>query len=172
MRTVALRPQLMWGPGDPHLVPMLVEKARAGKLKIVGDGTNRVDITYIDNAASAHLDALDALAREDGPTHPGGKAYFISNGAPIQMWDWISQLMERLGAPRPTSRIPRWLALLAGWLTEIFWKITKRREDPPITRYIALKMSTDQYYDLEPARRDLGYHPRVSMERGLELLLD
>lgn len=172
MRVTALRPQLMWGPGDPHLLPMLMKKAEAGKLRVVGDGKARVDITYIDNAARAHLDALDALGKPVGEDHPGGKAYFISNGEPVELWSWISALMKQMGAPAPGGAVPRQAAWLAGWATEVFWSLLGKQEDPPLTRYVALKMSTDQYYDLEPARRDLGYVPSISMEEGLQRLLE
>lgn len=172
MRVTALRPQLMWGAGDPHLLPMLMKKSRAGKLRVVGDGKALVDITYIDNAARAHLDALEALGKPDGEDHPGGKAYFISNGEPVELWSWIETLMKQMGAPAPRGAVPRQVAWLAGWATEIIWSALGKNEDPPVTRYIALKMSTHQYYDLEPARRELGYEPVVSMEEGLKRLLE
>src|SRR5690606_8284725 len=103
LATVALRPRLIWGPGDNQLVPRLVERARAGRLRFVGDGMNRIDTTYIDNAAQAHFDALDHLA-------PGaacaGRAYFISNGEPMPVRDIVNGLLRAYGAPEVTGTIP------------------------------------------------------------------
>lgn len=170
MRTVALRPQLMWGPGDPHLVPMIVHKARNGRLRVVGDGEARVDITYIDNAAHAHLCALDALAETDarGRVRGAGRAYFITNGEPVVLWRWIEDLLEHLEEPPPRGSVPRPLAAMAGRAVSSVWRTLGLRHEPPLTEYVALKMSTHQTYDLSPARRDLGYAPKVSMAQGFE----
>lgn len=171
--TTALRPQLMWGPGDPHVLPLLQRKARAGLLRVIGDGRARVDLTYIDNAARAHLDALDALGRPPGPHHPGGRAYFISNDEPVLLWPWIGQLLARLDEPPPKApAVPRKIAASAGWLCETLWRALDLDGEPWLTRYVVFKMSTHQWYDMGPARRDLGYTPHVSMAEGLERLLD
>ena len=172
LATTSLRPHLIWGPGDPHLIPRLVERARQGKLKIVGDGKNQVDITYLDNAAAAHLDALDALARPAERPNPRGKAYYISNGEPVKLWPWINGLLSALGVAPVTRRVPFEVAYLAGAACEATWRVLGRQSDPPMTRFVASQLATSHWYDMAPAKRDLGYTPRISMDQGMERLLE
>ena len=172
LRTTSLRPHLIWGPGDPHLIPRLVERARAGKLRIVGEGTNRVDITYVDNAAQAHLDALDALARPPEAPNPGGRAYFISNDEPVELWPWINALLERLGIDPVTKKLSQKAAYRAGAAMEATWKTLRLGGEPPMTRFVASQLATSHWYDMAPARRDLGYAPHVTMAQGLERLIE
>lgn len=171
-RTTSLRPHLIWGPGDPHLIPRLVERARAGKLRIVGDGDNKVDITYIDNAAQAHLDALEALNRPDNEPNPGGKAYFISNDDPVDLWPWINNLLKELGVSPIKKSLSHKAAYRAGAAMEKTWRTLRLGGEPPMTRFIASQLATSHWYDMEPARRDLGYKPEVSMEVGFQRLLE
>ena len=95
--TCALRPHLIWGPRDAHLIPRLIDRARRGRLRRVGDGTNLVDICYVENAAAAHLAAADALADPDSPV--GRPAYFISQGEPVNCWQWIDEVLALAGLP-------------------------------------------------------------------------
>ena len=169
LRTTALRPHLIWGPGDPHLIPRLIDRARRGRLRIVGDGTNTVDLTYIDNAAQAHLDALSALERE--ANSPRGQAYFISNDEPVALWPWINALLTEVGVAPITRHVPFGLARAAGAVIEGVWRALPLAGEPPMTRFIAAQLATSHWYDMAPARRDLGYVPRVSMEEGLARLL-
>ena len=165
--TVSLRPQLIWGPGDPHLLPLLIERARAGTLRQIGAGRARVDLTYVDNAARAHLDALDALGGSPGsPNYPGGEVYFISNGEPVELWAFIREILALSGEPGPKGRIPAPLARLVGRACEALWQALGRDDEPPVSEFVVLKMHAHQWYDMEPARRDLGYVPEVSMEEG------
>ncbi len=170
--TTSLRPHLIWGPGDPHLIPRLVERARQGKLKIVGKGDNVVDITYVENAALAHLDALDALDRPDTQPNPRGRAYYISNAEPVVLWDWINNLFEELGIPPVKSKVPLGVAYAAGATMEKTWRLFRRAGEPPMTRFVASQLATSHWYDMEPARRDFGYTPKISMEQGLARLLE
>jgi nucleoside-diphosphate-sugar epimerase len=172
LRTTSLRPHLIWGPGDPHLIPRLVERARKGKLKIVGKGDNVVDITYVDNAARAHLDALDALDRPADQPNPRGRAYYISNAEPVVLWEWINGLFKRLGIAPVTSRVPLGVAYAAGATMEQAWRLFGRGGEPPMTRFVASQLATSHWYDMTPAERDFGYAPQVSMQEGLERLLD
>lgn len=169
--TTSLRPHLIWGPGDPHLIPRLIERARQGKLKIVGEGKNVVDITYVSNAAQAHLNALDALGRPDSEPNPRGKAYYISNAEPVVLWDWINNLLKELEIKPVKQKVPFKAAYLAGAMMEKTWKLLNRGGEPPMTRFIASQLATSHWYDMEPAKRDFGYEPRVSMSEGLENLL-
>lgn len=171
LSTTSLRPHLIWGPGDPHLIPRLVERAKAGKLRIVGDGDNKVDITYIDNAARAHIDALDALGRPANEPNPGGKAYFISNDDPVDLWPWINGLLKELGVSPVKKTISHKAAYRAGAAMEKTWRTLRLGGEPPMTRFIASQLATSHWYDMEPARRDFGYEPSVSMEEGFERLI-
>ncbi|MFI5358394.1 MAG: NAD-dependent epimerase/dehydratase family protein [Opitutales bacterium] len=164
LRTVALRPHLIWGVGDPHLVPRILARARAGRLRIIGDGRNRVDLTHIDNAADAHLLAEQALIPANSPA--AGRAYFITNGEPVVLWDWINQLLRALGEPPVTRKISLGAALLIGAVCEAAWSILPVPGEPPMTRFVAAELAKDHWFDISAARRDLGYTPRVSMAAG------
>ena len=168
LATTALRPHLVWGPGDVHLVPELVARARAGRLVRVGRGPFRVDVTYIDCAAEAHLLALDALA----PGRPAaGRAYFISQGEPVDLWQFVGRLLELAGAPAVRRRVPRWLALAAAGAVEGGYRIARSSAAPPLTRFLVREISSSHWFDIGAARRDLGYRPPVSIADGLVRLL-
>lgn len=163
LKVVALRPHLIFGPGDPHLLPRVIESVKAGRLKIVGDGGNRVDVSYVEDVAAAHLNAFDALdtGRCDG------QSYFISQGEPVQLWPWLNQVLEGLGHPPLTRRIPLPLAYAAGGLAEGVWSIFSKKGEPPITRFVAVELAKDHYFDLHAAYRDLGYKPEYTMTAAL-----
>jgi 2-alkyl-3-oxoalkanoate reductase len=153
LKIVALRPHLIFGPGDPHLLPRVLASVQAGRLKIVGDGRSRVDVSYVGNVADAHLDAFDALAAGKG----AGQAYFISQGESVEMWPWLNSILEGLGHAPLTSKIPLPVAYTVGALYEGMWKVLGRRGEPPITRFVAVELAKDHYFDISAARRDLGY---------------
>ncbi|HZV38288.1 MAG TPA: 2-alkyl-3-oxoalkanoate reductase [Pseudoxanthomonas sp.] len=167
LAAVALRPRLIWGPGDQQILPRLVERAKAGRLRIVGDGDNKVDTTYIDNAAQAHFDAFDHLA-------PGsacaGKAYFISNGEPWPMRELLNALLAAAGAPSVDKTLSFKAAYRIGAVCEALWKTLPLKGEPPMTRFLAEQLSTAHWYSMEPARRDFGYVPRIGMDQGFERL--
>ncbi|KQY49365.1 2-alkyl-3-oxoalkanoate reductase [Lysobacter sp. Root494] len=167
LATVALRPRLIWGVGDNQLLPRLVERAKAGRLRFVGDGNNRIDTTYVDNAAQAHFDAFERLA-------PGaacaGRAYFISNGEPRTVREIVNGLLRAAGAPEVEKTIPFGVAYAAGAVCEGLWHVLPLKGEPPMTRFLAEQLSTTHWYDMAPARRDLGYVPQVSIEEGLARL--
>ena len=164
LAVVALRPRLIWGPGDAHLLPRLIARARAGRLRIVGSGDNRVDTTYIDNAAQAHFDAFAHLA-------PGaacaGKAYFISNGEPLPMREVLNALLAAAGAPPVQKSLSFKAAYRIGAVCERLWPLLRLGGEPPMTRFLAEQLSTTHWYSMEPARRDFGYVPTVSFAEGL-----
>ena len=167
LATVALRPRLIWGPGDTQILPKLVARARSGRLRLVGGGDNRVDTTYIDNAAQAHVDALDHL-------RPGaacaGRAYFISNGEPWPLRDVLNGLLRAAGAPEVHASIPFGAAYAIGAVCEGLWTMLPLRGDPPMTRFLAEQLATPHWYSMAPAARDFGYVPRISMADGLARL--
>ncbi|MDY3550984.1 NAD-dependent epimerase/dehydratase family protein [Gemmata sp. JC717] len=167
LATVSLRPHLIFGPGDPHLIPRIIDAARAGKLKRIGNRPAKVDVTYIDNAAQSQLDAADRL---DIGTAPAGKAYFISNGEPVELWPFIDRVLAEAGLPPVETRVSAWKARLAGRVLESVYWLFRLPGEPPMTRFVANQMSTSHWYDIGAARRDLGYEPTVSVEEGLRRL--
>lgn len=163
--TVSLRPHLIYGPGDPHLFPRIIDRARQGLLVQVGDGTNKVDVTYVENAADAHLLAADRLD-EGSPVN--GQAYFISQGAPVLLWPWINLILERLGLPAVRRKISHGAARTVGAAMEMAYTVLPLRGEPRMTRFLADQLATSHYFDIAKARKDLGYAPRIGTEEGLE----
>lgn len=169
LRTVALRPHLIFGPGDPHLIPRVLARAKAGRLRIVGDGTVKVDVTFVDNAARAHLQAARALEREGSPA--AGKAYFLSQGEPIVLWPWLNEVLKNLGAPPVTKHISFAAAYRLGAVLEGVWTVLRLGGEPPMTRFVATMLGTSHWFDISAARRDLGYDPEtIPMGVALERL--
>lgn len=169
LATVALRPHLIWGPGDPHLVPRVLARARAGKLRRVGSRPVTVDVTYIDNAADAHVLAGEKL---DVGAACAGKAYFVSNGEPVELWAFIDRVLATAGLPPVTRSISVWKAKLAGRVLQWAYRVLRLPGEPPMTAFVASQMSTSHWYDITAARRDLGYVPGVSVEEGLRRLAE
>lgn len=158
LATVALRPHLIFGPGDPHLIPRLLARARAGKLRIIGSGRNRVDFTFVDDAATAHLLALDRLE----PGSPiAGKAYFLSQIDPVELWPFVNQILDVAGLPPVTKRLPYSIAFAAGAILEGWYRLVKSSEEPPITRFVAAQLAHSHWFNVSAARRDLNYDPRI-----------
>lgn len=165
--TIALRPRLIWGPGDNQLLPRLVERARAGRLRFVGTGDNVIDTTYIDNAADAHFAAFEHLQ----PGAPcAGRAYFISNGEPRTMRETVNSLLRAAGAPEVTRTVPFPMAFALGAACELAWTAFALKGEPPMTRFLAEQLGTTHWYDMAPALRDFGYRPRVSFDDGIARL--
>lgn len=165
--TVALRPHLVWGPGDTQLVPRIVERARTGRLRFVGGGGAVIDTTYVDDAAAAHLCAADRLA----PGAPcSGRAYFISSGEPRAVREVVNAILAAAGLPAETRSVPLPLAVAAGGVAEAVWRVLRRHDDPPMTRFLARQLATDHWFDLSAARRDLGYRPAVGLDEGFRRL--
>jgi len=167
LATVALRPHLIWGPGDVHLVPRIVARAKAGKLRLVGDGRNVVDSVYVHNAAAAHLLAADRCVPGSAVA---GKVYFISNGEPLPIGELIGKILAAAGLPPLTRRIPVAVATAAGALLE---GITPRAaKEPLMTRFLAAQLSTAHWFDISAARRDLAYEPAITIDEGMKRLAD
>ena len=178
LRTIALRPHLIWGVGDPHLVPRLIKRAKAGRLRIVGSGRNRVDLVHVENVTDAQLLAEAALVqcqlivdKTIRPPDASGRAYFITNGEPVVLWDWINGLLHALGIPPVTKCISLAAATALGAAWETLWRALPLRGEPPLTRFIAKELASDHWFDISAARRDLGYAPRVSMAEGMAELI-
>jgi nucleoside-diphosphate-sugar epimerase len=169
LRTVALRPHLIWGPGDTNLVPRIVARARAGKLRLVGTGEAIIDTVFIENAADAHLLAADRLL-VNSPVC--GKPYFITNGEPGPVKTIINGILRAAGLPEVTQSVPPRVAYAAGSAIENTWRLLGRKDEPPMTRFLAKQLSTAHWFNISAARRDLGYSPKVSIAAGLEKLAE
>jgi len=167
LHTVSLRPHLIWGPGDNHLLPKLLERAQSGKLKLPGPD-KLIDTIYIDNAAKAHLLALGRL--QSNPEIVGGKTYFVSNDEPLPQGQIIGGLLNAAGLEVDIQPISPHIALAAGTLLETGWKLFRLKSEPPITRWSAEHLSTAHWYDISAAKRDLGYTVEVSIAEGLKIL--
>jgi len=167
LAAVALRPHLIWGPGDNNLPPRIIARGRAGKLRRIGATNKLIDATYIDNAADAHLLAADRLE----PGSPlSGKAYFIANGEPTPIWTLVDGILAAAGLPPVRKTIPFWLAYSVGALLEAAYTILRRRDEPMTTRFVVKQLSTAHYFNLTAAKRDLGYEAKVTTAEGLERL--
>jgi nucleoside-diphosphate-sugar epimerase len=166
MPVCALRPHLIWGPGDTHLFPRILARARAGKLRIIGDGENLVDVTHVDTAANAHLGALDALLA--GRAH--GKAYFISQGQPVKLWEFVNRLLVGAGLPTVTQKISLKKAYTIGSILEAVWTFLYLRGEPPMTRFVAVELAKDHAFDVSAAQRDLGLRPAHETWAALDAL--
>ncbi len=167
--TCSLRPHLIWGPRDQHLIPRLLDRARIGRLRRVGDGTNLVDMVYVENAAAVHLQAADAL-------HVGspacGRAYFISQGEPVNCWDWIDEILELAGLPPVRKSISFSAAWRVGRAMELAYGALRIKEEPRMTRFLAAQLAKDHFFDITRARKDLGYSPQISTAEGMKRLAE
>lgn len=167
LKTVSLRPHLIWGPRDTQIIPRIIAQSRTGKVRRVGGGKNRVDTTYIDNCADAHLKAVEAL---DKNPQASGRAYFISNGEPVNLWELINTILKLAGIPPITRSIPRGSAVFLGAVLEVIYKGLNLSGEPRMTRFLAEELSTSHWFDITAARKELGYEPAISMEEGLKRL--
>jgi nucleoside-diphosphate-sugar epimerase len=168
LKTVALRPHLIWGPNDPHLVPRVLERARAGKLKLVGKEDKLVDTIFVDNAAYAHILAAIELSKTN--SHCTGKAYFISNDQPITMAAMLNNILHCVDLPPVTKRVPSAVAYAAGATLEWVYKLLNKKQEPIMTRFVAKQLSTSHYFDISAAKKDFGYTPLISIDEGMKLL--
>ena len=168
LKTCALRPHLIWGPRDQHLIPRLIARAKSGRLRRVGDGSNLVDMVYVENAATAHLQAADALAEEKSPV--AGKAYFLSQGEPVNCWQWIDEILALAGLPPVKKSISYQAAARVGAVLEQGYRLLRLRSEPPMTRFLAAQLAMSHWFDISAARRDFGYDPQISTAEGMRRL--
>ena len=156
--TCALRPHLLWGEGDPHLIPRVIQRCQQRKLRRIGSGLNRIDTVHVRAAAEAHQSALEKLLNDD--TTAAGRAYFITDGAPQGCWSWLCQILEGAGLTPPAGRpIPLRLAWALGAILEGIYAITGRQQEPPMSRFVALQLGVDHFFDITAAKQRLGYQP-------------
>lgn len=168
-RGCAIRPHLIWGPEDPHLIPRLMERGKAKKLKIVGEGRNIVDISYVDNVAHAHILAAESLCTSD---KANGQAYFIGEEKPVELWEWINELFDKLDIPTIDKKVSFKAAYTIGSTLEVIYKMFRINGEPPMTRFVAEQLAKSHYFAHQRAKEDFGYFPLVHTELGMERLLD
>jgi nucleoside-diphosphate-sugar epimerase len=167
LATCALRPHLIWGPRDNHLIPRLIPRAKSGRLRRVGDGRNLISMAYVENVAAAHLQAADRLA----PGSPvAGQAYFINEPDPVPLWEWVDTLLGRAGLPPVRRSISKPAAYAAGALLEGVWSALRLNSEPPMTRFLAAQLGGSHWYRIDKARRDFGDAPVVTVDEGLRRL--
>lgn len=168
LATTAIRPHLIWGPRDPHIFPRLVARARKGRLMRIGDGTNKVDVTYVENVADAHIRAADALGQRSALR---GRAYFIGQERPVNLWDFIDHVIIGSGCPPLRRQISAQTAMRLATLLEFAYSRLGLRHEPPLTRMMVHQMSRSHWFDHSAAQRDFGYGPQISIEEGLRRTL-
>lgn len=167
LATTALRPHLIWGPRDNHLIPKLLARAKAGKLIRVGEGSNLISATYVENGAAAQVQAAERLT-VDAPH--GGKAYFINDPAPLKLWEWIDELLRTAGLPPVQRAISAGTAYFAGSILEAGHRLIGSQNEPRMTRFLALQLSKSHTYSIARAQRDFGFNPPVSYQEGMKRL--
>ena len=168
LRTCALRPHLIWGPGDPHIIPKLFQGALEGRLRMVGDGRNRVSLTYVENAAYGHVLAADELR---GRGRCAGRAYFINDTEPVQLWEWINALLAELGLPLVRRCISHRQARFLGLASELASAVLPFGEPPRMTRFVVDQLARSHSFSHAAASRDFGYQPLVTPADGMRQLL-
>jgi nucleoside-diphosphate-sugar epimerase len=166
LRSTALRPHLIWGPGDPHILPRLAAKARGGSLALPGP-EKRVDTIFVENAALAHVKALDELTNAG---RCAGKSYFVTNNEPLPQGEIMRRLLAAIGIEVRIRAVPVVVAMAAGTLCEFAWRALKLKSEPPVTRFAVEQLATEHWFDTRAAERDFGYRPTVSIAEGLERL--
>lgn len=167
--TCALRPHMIWGPEDNHIIPTTLDAVRRGKMKIVGTGENKIDITYVDNAAYAHLKVLEALGPQGAAS---GQAYFIGDEEPVAIWSWLNRLLAMLDMPQIHSAVSFKTAYYLGAIFEMIWRVFRLKGRPNMTRFVALQFSRNHWFSHEKAKRDFGYEPIVDAETALQNLVN
>jgi nucleoside-diphosphate-sugar epimerase len=163
---VAVRPHIVWGPGDTQLVQRVVDRARAGRLPRLDAGAALVDTTYIDNAVGALLAGLDRAEAAHG------EAFVVSNGEPRPIFELIAAMCRAGGVPAPRWAVPGVVARAAGGLIEKVWAVRPGRDEPPMTRFLAEQLSTAHWFDLRRTREVLGWRPTVGLDEGFARLAE
>lgn len=166
--TCALRPHLIWGVGDPHLIPRVLDRCRSGRLRRVGQGTNLIDTVHVENAARAHVLAVEKMLAGDGQA--SGRAYFITDGQPVACWEWISTILGCAGLTPPSKSISVAGAYRIGAVLEGVYRLFGVRSEPPMTRFIALQLGVDHFFRIDAARQYLGYEPQGNRDARIDAL--
>jgi nucleoside-diphosphate-sugar epimerase len=164
--TCALRPHLIWGVGDPHLIPRVIDRCRQRRLRRVGTGLNLIDTVHVDHAAQAHVLALQRML--SGDRQAAGRAYFITDDQPVPCWEWISTILDCAGLKPPSGSISLAAAYRIGGVLETLYRWTRSAQEPPMTRFVALQLGVDHYFDISAAKQLLGYAPTLDRELKIQ----
>jgi nucleoside-diphosphate-sugar epimerase len=164
IQTIALRPHLVWGENDPHLLPRVIARHKAGKLRIIGSGQNQVDLTHIENVTHAQICAMQQMIRNK---NLGGKPYFIGQSEPVFLWKWLNQVFQSIDLPPLTKKLSFQNAFILGASLEKIWKILRIKQEPPMTRFVACQLAHDHWFSNQSAEQDLGYIPIKNMTDSL-----
>ena len=164
MPVVAIRPHLVIGPGDTQLVERILDRARSGRMPLIGSGLALVDVTWVDNAADAMVAAIDECP------NLGGRAFVVSNGEPRTIHELIARITDAAGVDWSPRSVPRKVAVFGGSIAERIWARTGRDDEPPITAFGAEQLSTAHWFDQRDTRRSLNWTPAISLEEGFNLL--
>jgi nucleoside-diphosphate-sugar epimerase len=164
LSTIALRPHLVYGPGDNHLLPGIIKQAKAGKLRQIGSGKNLIDVSYIDNVVMAHLKAAESFINSP---ESSGRAYFITNGEPVLLWDFLNMMLKASGIEPVKKYVPAWSAIIFSVLDEVLHKTILRTSEPLLTKFLVMELSRSHWFDINNARRFLNYDPVISNIEGL-----
>ncbi len=167
LATIAIRPHLIWGPEDTNLIPRILKRAKARRLRKIGSDDPIIDATYIENAVDAHMLASDRLIIGSPVS---GRAYYITNGEPMPLWDLVNGILNAADVAPVHRSIPISLALTLGFCFEVAYRLAMTQAEPPITRFLARQLATPHWFDISAARCDLGYEPKVTTAEGLERL--
>lgn len=166
MAVTVVRPHLVWGPGDTQLTQRVIDRARSGRLVTIGSGSALIDTTYIDNAGTAIVAAVDRAAHE----RVRGRAFVVSNGEPRTVHEMLTRIARAAGAPGPTRSVPFGVARAGGTVLERFWERTGRDGEPPVTAFLAEQLATAHWFDQRETRAALGWRPAVTVDEGFALL--
>jgi nucleoside-diphosphate-sugar epimerase len=166
--TCSIRPHLIIGQRDRHLIPRLLDRAKHGRLFRVGNGTNIIDIIFVENAALGHIQAAEALQNSASPVN--GNSYFLSQGEPVNCWDWINEVLTMKGLPNVKRSISMSAAWHLGTVLEGWYKLFRLQGEPVMTRFLAAQLAQTHYLNIAKAKRDFGYTPQLSMDEGMNRL--
>ena len=165
--TCAIRPHLIWGPRDNHLIPRLLQKARSGRLRRVGDGSNLISMSYVENSAAGHIQAADRL---EAGSPVGGQAYFLNEPEPVNLWSWINEILALAGQSPITRSISAGTAYRVGSAMESVFRLLRLPGEPPMTRFLALQLSQSHTYSVAKAEQDFGYAPAIDYNTAMQRL--
>lgn len=169
LQTTAIRPHLVWGPGDTQIIPRLIQRGRQGSLKIVGKGSNKVDISYIDNVADAHILAARNLVFSKTAA---GQAFFISQGEPVVLWEWINDLFQKISIQPVRKHVSFKTAYRVGTVLEWLYNLLRLESEPQMTRFLAEQLAMSHWFSIAKAETILNYSPKVSTSEGVERLVN
>lgn len=164
LKTISIRPHLIWGVRDPHILPRILIRARKKRLMQIGDGKNIVDLTHVINAAEAHIKAAEAVINNP---EISGRNYFISDDNPVNLWDWINEFLAKMGVEKISKSISFKKAYRIGSVMELIFRILRLKGEPPMTRFVAIQLSHSHYFDISAAKKDLGYKSIVNVDKEL-----